>query len=188
MAGIGFELKKAFAKKGVLNLFKAYAMSGVVVTGPMFLSISLLVGLRLILSYARIAMTQELQLVNGLITYTTLFSVVWVNAFALVTVRYVADVIYTEEYEKVMPSFWGSVTTLIVSGDLLYGAFLYAMRMPLRAALPALLLFDIYVIVWTQINYLSAIKNYTGILVTFFVAVCVMVFFFSRKDVFRSSS
>ena len=171
MAGIGFELKKAFAKKGVLNLFKAYAMSGVVVTGPMFLSISLLAGLRLIFDHAGVTMTPERLMMNGLITYTTLFSVVWVNSFALVVVRYVADVLYTEEYEKVMPSFFGSVTMLLGTGEILYGVFLYFMRIPLYAAVPALILFGIYVIVWMQINYLSAIKNYKGILLAFFAAV-----------------
>ena len=171
MAGIGFELKKAFAKKGVLNLFKAYAMSGVVVTGPMFLSISLLAGLRLIFDHAGVTMTPERLMMNGLITYTTLFSVVWVNSFALVVVRYVADVLYTEEYEKVMPSFFGSVTMLLGTGEILYGVFLYFMRIPLYAAVPALILFGIYVIVWMQINYLSAIKNYMGILLAFFAAV-----------------
>ena len=171
MAGIGFELKKAFAKKGVFNLFKAYALSGVVVTGPMFLSISLLVGLRLLMSAAQVPMGEERLLMNGLITYTTLFSVVWVNAFALVVVRYVADVIYTEEFEKVMSSFYGSVTLLVLSGEILYGAFLFFMGIPLSSALPALMLFGIFVIVWMQINYLSAIKNYMGILLTFLAAV-----------------
>lgn len=170
MAGIGFELKKAFAKKGVLNLFKAYALSGVVVTGPMLLSILLLISLR-ILFQGTDHPSQEQLLINGLITYTTLFSVVFVNCFALVVIRYVADVIYAEKFSLVMPSFFGSVTFLIASGEVLYGAFLYCMRIPLRAAALAMLLFAIHVIVWMQINYLSAIKNYAGILLAFLGAV-----------------
>ncbi|MBQ6735475.1 MAG: hypothetical protein IJR00_11295, partial [Lachnospiraceae bacterium] len=145
MAGIGFELKKAFAKKGVLNLFKAYALSGVVVTGPMFLSVSLLVGLRMLLNRAGVPMTQERLMLNGLITCTTLFSVVFVNSFALVIVRYVADVLYEEAFEKVMPSFWGSVSLLVFFGEILYGAFLFFMRIPFRAAFPAMILFGIFV-------------------------------------------
>lgn len=171
MAGIGFELKKAFAKKGVLNLFKAYTVSGVVVTGPMFLSISLLAGLRMILNGFGVSMTGDVRLMNSLITYTTLFSVVWVNIFSLVVIRYVSDKLYLEEYDKVMPSFYGSVAFLILSGGTVYGAFLFLMKIPLWAASLSLILFCIYVIVWSQINYLSAIKNYKGILVTFLLAV-----------------
>ena len=42
MAGIGFELKKVFAKKGVLNAVKAYGYAAVICPGPMLLGILLL--------------------------------------------------------------------------------------------------------------------------------------------------
>ena len=45
MAGIGFELKKVFAKKGVLNAVKAYGYAAVICTGPMLLGILLLLGI-----------------------------------------------------------------------------------------------------------------------------------------------
>ena len=45
MAGIGFELKKVFAKKGVLNAVKAYGYAAVICTGPMLLGILLLFGI-----------------------------------------------------------------------------------------------------------------------------------------------
>ena len=37
MAGIGFELKKLFQKKGVLNTTKAYGYATVICAGPMLL-------------------------------------------------------------------------------------------------------------------------------------------------------
>lgn len=171
MAGIGFELKKVFDKKGVLNMIKGYAISGVVVTGPMFLSIALLIGIRMIYDNFGIKMTPDRKMLNTVITYTTMFSVVWVNTFSIVIIRYVSDVLYDNKYEKVMPSFYGSITLLLVFGELLYGAFLNLMHIPVKAQLPAEILFGVYVVVWLQINYLSSIKNYKGILIAFTFAV-----------------
>lgn len=43
MAGIGFELKKLFQKRGLAATAKAYGYAGVICTGPMLLGIVLLV-------------------------------------------------------------------------------------------------------------------------------------------------
>ena len=48
MAGIGFELKKVFKKKGLLATLAAYGYAGIVCTGPMLLGIVLLLGIRLL--------------------------------------------------------------------------------------------------------------------------------------------
>ena len=45
MAGIGFELKKLFQKKGVLNTTKAYGYASVICAGPMLLGVLLLLGI-----------------------------------------------------------------------------------------------------------------------------------------------
>lgn len=44
MAGIGFELKKLFKRRGLFAAFRAYGYAGVVCTGPMLLGIVLLLG------------------------------------------------------------------------------------------------------------------------------------------------
>ena len=44
MAGIGFELKKLFNRRGLFASFRAYGYAGVVCTGPMLLGIVLLLG------------------------------------------------------------------------------------------------------------------------------------------------
>ena len=42
MAGIGFELKKLFNRRGLFAAFRAYGYAGVVCTGPMLLGVVLL--------------------------------------------------------------------------------------------------------------------------------------------------
>ena len=39
MAGIGFELKKLFRRKGIFASFRAYGYAGVICTGPMLLGV-----------------------------------------------------------------------------------------------------------------------------------------------------
>ena len=44
MAGIGFELKKLFHRKGLVAMVRAYGYAGVICTGPMLLGILLQFG------------------------------------------------------------------------------------------------------------------------------------------------
>ena len=39
MAGIGFELKKLFSRRGLFASFRAYGYAGIICTGPMLLGI-----------------------------------------------------------------------------------------------------------------------------------------------------
>lgn len=41
MAGIGFELKRLFSKRGILSTMRAYGYAGIVCTGPMLLGVVL---------------------------------------------------------------------------------------------------------------------------------------------------
>ena len=95
MAGIGFSLKKLFNKKGILNLCKAYGYSGIVTVGPMFLGILLLLGVSFI---ARIGGMNEhdRDLLNCMLTYSLLASLLITAWFNMVVTRFVSDKIYEE--------------------------------------------------------------------------------------------
>ena len=41
MAGIGFELKKLFRRKGLFASLRAYGYAGIICTGPMLLGVAL---------------------------------------------------------------------------------------------------------------------------------------------------
>ena len=43
MAGIGFELKRLFRRKGLFATMRAYGYAGIVCTGPMLLGVLLVV-------------------------------------------------------------------------------------------------------------------------------------------------
>lgn len=107
MAGIGFELKKLFQKRGLAATAKAYGYAGVICTGPMLLGIVLLVGIAFICDHTG-ATRHNRELLNCMITYTLLASLTVTSFFSMVVTRYIADMLYEERHEAVLSSFWGS--------------------------------------------------------------------------------
>ena len=114
MAGIGFELKKMFSKKGVFPLLKAYGYAGIVCVGPMLLGMVLLIMISLMSMYFG-ASHHERELLNSMVTYTLLASMVLTNTFTMVVTRFVADSLYSKEKSHILPAFWGSTSIMLVS-------------------------------------------------------------------------
>lgn len=169
MAGIGFELKKMFQKKGLFAILKAYGYAGIVCVGPTILGIILLLGIRLLAGIGG-AGEQETELLNCMITYTLIASILITNTFSLITTRYTADQLYEEKKDAIMPSFWGSIAIMLIIGELFYGIFLhFSGASPMNQFL-CLMFFGEMIVVWTEINYLTAIKDYTGIIITFAIS------------------
>lgn len=72
MAGIGFELKKLFRRKGLFASLRAYGYAGIICTGPMLLGVLLQLGILLLCSWAGAPRDQQ-DLLVCMITYTLLF-------------------------------------------------------------------------------------------------------------------
>lgn len=172
MAGIGFELKKMFAKRGLLSIIRAYGYAGIVCTGPMILGIVLLLGIRFLAQIAG-ATEAEIELLNAMVQYTMMFSLILSNSFSLVTTRYVADWLYTNKTERIMPSFWGGIALMLAIGTPLYLLFMIASKLPFTNLILCVMIFGELILVWTEINYLTAIKDYGGIIKAFTVALIV---------------
>ena len=172
MAGIGFELKKLFSHRGFLATMRAYGYAGIVCTGPIILGVLLLLGVTLIAEAAGLA-RGERELLMVMITYALIASSLLTSLFSMLITRCAADMLYMEQAEAVMPSFYGSLTVMLVIGAAGYGAFLHVSGIPLLYRLLSLLLFVTLVVVWTEIHYLTAIKDYRNILLAFFVSLLI---------------
>ena len=105
MAGIGFSLKRLFSQKGVFSLCRAYGYAGIICAGPMILGVILLVGMSLAARLAGMD-AHDRELLNCMITYCLLAS--------LTVTRYISDMLYEEKTEKIMPSFYGSCSIMLV--------------------------------------------------------------------------
>ncbi len=174
MAGIGFELKKLFQKKGVLNTTKAYGYATVICAGPMLLGIVLLLGIMGLCQWFNFEIyTRELLIC--MITYTLLASVMVSSFFSMVVTRYVSDMLFEDNNKAVLPSFWGSTVVMMVVGSPLYGIFLLLSKATLVQGFLCFMLFNELVIVWNAMSFLSAIKDYKGIFLSFLTSVAVSV-------------
>ena len=170
MAGIGFELKKLFRRKGLFAWLRAYGYAGIICTGPMLLGIALQLGILLLCSWAGAERTQQ-DLLVCMVTYTLLSSLTVTSFFSMPVTRYLADMLYEEREDAILPSFWGSSVLMLLIGCTLYGIFLLFSGATLLQGLLCLWLFAEMILNWNGMSYLTAIKDYRGILCSFLAAI-----------------
>ena len=170
MAGIGFELKRLFSKKGILSTMRAYGYAGIVCTGPMLLGVLLQLGILVLCGAWGVARAEQ-DLLVCMVTYTLLASLTLTSFFSMPLTRFLADMIYSEEPERILPSFWGSSSLMLAIGSVLYGVFLLFSGATLAQGLLCLWLFDVMVVNWNAMSYLTAIKDYRSILYSFLCAI-----------------
>ena len=91
----------------------------------------------------------------------------------MVVTRYIADMLYEERHEAVLSSFWGSTAILLVVGGIMYGIFLLFSGINLIDQFLCLEFFGELIVTWNAMSYLTAIKDYKGILISFITAVAV---------------
>ena len=123
MAGIGFELKRLFRRKGLFATMRAYGYAGIVCTGPMLLGVLLQVGILVLCGLWGVGRANQ-DLLVCMVTYTLLASLTLTSFFSMPVTRFLADMLFLEREEEVLPSFWGSNAIMLVAGTVLYGIFL----------------------------------------------------------------
>ena len=170
MAGIGFELKGLFRQKGILAKLRAVGYTGAVTTGPMLLGVILLAGISLICDYAGMPRMQK-ELLNCMITYTLLFSLMVNSILSLPITRYIADRIFEGRDSYVLPAFMGSNFLLLTIGGVLYALFLCLSRTELMPALLMMLFLGELIVNWNAMSFLSAVKDYKAIFIAFLYSI-----------------
>ena len=166
MAGIGFELKKLFSRRGLFASFRAYGYAGIICTGPMLLGIVLLLGVMFLCDRTG-ASKQSRELLVCMITYTLLASLTVTSFLSMVVTRFIADMLYEEKNEAVLSSFWGSTGLMLIAGGILYGIFLIFSGVGLIDKFLCFGLFGELIVTWNAMSYLTAIKDYRGIVLLY---------------------
>ncbi len=159
MAGIGFELKRLFGKKGLILNLRANLYASMVVAGPALLGVTLLVGLNW-LAYMAGAPRHERDLVVVVVTYSILFPLLLTSFLSFILTRYVADMLYENKIDRVLPSMYGAISLCLVVGGLAWSLFLSVSGLPFRYAVFSFMLFCEAVVVWVQMSYVNAAKDY----------------------------
>lgn len=171
MAGIGFELKKLFAGRGVFMKIRAYAYAGIVTSGTMVLAVVLLLGMQWLATAFGVSPSDKETLVV-LLVYAMLFSLLLSSGMQMLVSRYVADQMFMKRMDRVMPSLIGSSLVVMVPGGVLY-ALLLASAPDISLLVRALnwLLFMLLIPVWLQMAYITAAKDYKRVLRVFALGV-----------------
>ncbi|MFN8382602.1 MAG: exopolysaccharide Pel transporter PelG [Anaerolineales bacterium] len=190
MAGIGFELKKLFAKKGLLLQARANLYASLVVAGPMLMGALFLLGARYISTFGGASIHQQ-DLIVVIITYSLLFSLILTSSLLFVLSRFVADMLYIDAHERVLPSMYGAISFFLVIGSVMWVAFLIISKLDFTYGLYSFILFCEGVVAWIQISYISAVKEYRGILLGFLIGIVSgllvsLIFIFLKYEVVAS--
>lgn len=159
MAGIGFELKKLFAGKGLLQNMRACFFSIIITIGPTLLCILLLTVLQNLLGYWG-ADVADRELFMAAIIYSFLFSLILTSGFNMILSRYISDKIYMKQYQYIIASQKGAVALCLLIGGIAGIIFYYRSPLELRFKLPAYMLFMELNILWLQTVYISALRDY----------------------------
>jgi uncharacterized membrane protein len=170
MAGIGFELKKLFSSPGILPRIRASMYASMVVAGPVILGTLLLFGMKLLSGRAG-ATGHEQDIIMVVITYSLLFPLMLTSLISYVLTRYVADMLYENKDHRILPSMYGAISILLFIGAPAWALFLYLSKLPVLQSLFSFILFCAAVIVWIQVSYLNAVKDYKSIFLAFLVSI-----------------
>lgn len=132
----------------------------------MILSFLLLIGIRYLAELAQVN-AHQVEIVGALVTYSALSALLLTSVLSTVVTRYISDRMFANDQSAVLGAYYGSLVTLLPIGAALYGVFLIFCGDTLLHSLLAWLLFNTISVVWIQMTFLSAIKEYLRIMQVF---------------------
>lgn len=168
MAGIGFQLKKLFYKKGISNTIKAYFYSIFVSIGPVIISVIAINFMQYFLRALRVEKL-EMELLQATIMYSFMFAVIISSGYCMFISRYLSDVLYSEKEEHILPALIASIAIVVViCGG--FGLVFYSFSpLPLFYKILAYGLYIGLIIEMLLAVFVSAINDYKEVSFGFFI-------------------
>lgn len=178
MAGIGFELRKILKRDSLTSALSAYAYAGVISAGPLILSIVgiLLIGL---LSLSAVDLPLRIVQFQVSVTYLIAVSLIATGALQLSFTRFISDRLFERRPERVLPNYNGVTLVATLATGLLGLALALTVFRQESLAYRMLMLAGFVIVsnIWIGVIFLTSIKQYRAILVTFFIGYAVTVVF-----------
>jgi uncharacterized membrane protein len=180
LAGIGFKLKNMQKDATIFSIVKSYGYAAMLSSGPWISSIIAI----LIIGFLKNSLMDENDQVMAyqlIITYAYAFasSVMLTGFIQLPFTRYIADKIYQQREDLVLPSYFGALLVTIVIGMIfLFPLSLYVF--PEQSILFILLVVYIFIVmtgVWLANILTSSLKFYHGIFISYFIIYSLIVIF-----------
>lgn len=166
MAGIGFELKKLFKDSGFFVNLKAYAYSALVSLGPFILCTTVIVVIIQFLEFMNFSF-KDRELFIASVVYAFIFSQIMVSGFKMMITRFIADMLYDERFEFIMPSLYGVLSIAVPLSGIVGIFFFRNSPLQFETKLVSYLLFMELIIIFIMTEYLSTLKDYIKIVKSF---------------------
>jgi len=171
MAGIGFELNKLLKKNSFFSDLFSFFYSANVSAGPWIMSSITLVVIQLLIPQERIPF-----FISGII-YTFIFSTIIFGSFSTSVTRYLADLIYKKEFEKIYRLYTSSISYALLSSAIFLFVFFLINKL---FDVVKIFLFSysltVLTIIWVQIVFITAIRIFTPVVVSFLVGSFISLF------------
>jgi polysaccharide biosynthesis protein PelG len=170
MAGIGFELKRVLRQGGVVRFLGVSLAGTAIVAGPWLLSV---MGIFLIQRYAALAISEAPVLVSAVIVSCSAFSLVIFSGLHYVFTRQVSDLIYEEKNMEAGAALLSFMLGTVVLSAAISAAGILPFRLAGVVSRPGLLMFSagaLFVATclnWVLMSFISLLRSYTGILMTY---------------------
>lgn len=174
MAGIGFELKKLFNRRTLTGHAMAYGYSAVITAGPFALLTTMVLAIQLL--FLRYGIDgNDSQLYVSSVIYPFVFSQLISCGFSIIITRYLADCLYEGEYENVSGSCYGIIFMAQLAGAVAALLFYWDKPLPLHLKLITYTFFAEMIAMWLQMVYLTALKDYKSIFVSYFAGAAISI-------------
>jgi uncharacterized membrane protein len=170
MAGIGFELKKVLRQGGIVRFLGVTLAGTAIVAGPWLLSV---LGIFLIQRYAQLALLESPVLFSSTVVYSYAFSLVLFSGLLYIFTRQVSDLIYEDKNREAGSAHLSFLIATAVLAAAVGAAGILPMRLEGIVDHPALFkaaavsLFVATCADWVLLSFISLLKSYGGILLTY---------------------
>jgi len=166
MAGIGFVLRKLVKKVELSSIVRAYLHATLATSGPWLVTVIEL-GIFYLLS-RNVISPIPFENFRLIILYNFSFSLVISTPLTAVAIRYLADLIYKRDVADAVGMMFGVMIVLLgVTFPMVTYFYFYCAKLEPTMSLLAIVNFLLVLGVWTANVFLSALKYYTGVTVSF---------------------
>lgn len=169
MAGIGFELKKVFDRTGFFAKARGSSYAGAVSAGPMLLGMGMIILVRLQAGQAGLD-RNDAMLISGMVTVSLIASMLVSSLISLTVSRFASDQLYQNHPETLLSSFYGSSALGLLIGSVPFSLIMLYLKLSPFNFCAFLTLFFELILVWNEMNYLTIVRSYRGILRAFLTA------------------
>ena len=174
MAGIGFKLKKLLVQQGYISNAAAYFYSSIVIVGPMLICISIILLAKFYMKRLGIA-NLDIETLTATIVYCFVFSMLLTGGLAFVSSRYISDCLFSNKLNGILDSYYTMQMITSVVAAVAAAGFLFQSPLEYQVKLCTYLLFTVLSLIWIDMTYVSAFKEYNHILSSFFTGFISMI-------------